>query len=72
MKLKLGLPASPTENSLEGRAFVFSAFAVSVLSIVIYGQEYGVQILNGSGVVTNAGTIDGVSSVGVALGGRLE
>jgi hypothetical protein len=39
VKLKL-LPASPTENSLEGRAFVFSAFAVSVLSIVLYGQEY--------------------------------
>jgi len=34
------LPASPTESSLEGRAFVFSAFAVSALSIVLYGQEY--------------------------------
>ena len=34
------LPASPTENSLEGRAFIFSAFATSVLSIVLYGQEY--------------------------------
>jgi transglutaminase-like putative cysteine protease len=34
------LPASPTEHSLEGRAFVFSAFAISVLSIVLYGQEY--------------------------------
>jgi len=39
VKFKL-LPASPTEHSLEGRAFVFSAFAVSVLSIVLYGQEY--------------------------------
>ena len=34
------LPASPVENSLEGRAFVFSGFAVAVLAIVIYGQDY--------------------------------
>jgi transglutaminase-like putative cysteine protease len=44
VKLKL-LPASPTETSLEGRAFVFSAFAVSVLSIVLYGQEYLIPAL---------------------------
>jgi len=37
---RLRLPASPVENSLEGRAFVFSAFAVSVLAIAIYGQDY--------------------------------
>jgi transglutaminase-like putative cysteine protease len=40
VKLPKLLPASPTEPSLEGRAFVFSAFAVAVLSIVLYGQEY--------------------------------
>jgi transglutaminase-like putative cysteine protease len=41
MKLpRLRLPASPVENSLEGRAFVFSGFAVAVLAIVLYGQDY--------------------------------
>ncbi|GAC1670646.1 MAG: DUF3488 and DUF4129 domain-containing transglutaminase family protein [Candidatus Dormibacteraceae bacterium] len=41
MKRKLKfIPASPTETSLEGRAFIFSAFAISVLSIVLYGQAY--------------------------------
>ena len=39
MKFKV-LPTSPTENSLEARAFAFSAFAVAVLAIVLYGQEY--------------------------------
>ncbi|TMD90747.1 MAG: DUF3488 domain-containing protein [Chloroflexi bacterium] len=34
------LPASPVEGSLEGRAFVFSGFAVAVLAVVIYGQDY--------------------------------
>src|SRR6266508_1759158 len=34
------LPASPIEHSLEGRAFVFSGFAVAVLAIVLYGQDY--------------------------------
>jgi protein-glutamine gamma-glutamyltransferase len=38
--VKLRLPASPVENSLEGRAFVFSGFAVAVLAIVLYGQDY--------------------------------
>ena len=38
--LKLRLPASPVENSLEGRAFVFSGFAVAVLAVVLYGQDY--------------------------------
>ncbi len=37
---RLRLPASPIENSLEGRAFVFSGFAVAVLGIVLYGQDY--------------------------------
>jgi transglutaminase-like putative cysteine protease len=34
------LPASPIENSLEGRAFVFSGFAVATLAVVLYGQDY--------------------------------
>jgi transglutaminase-like putative cysteine protease len=37
---RLRLPTSPVETSLEGRAFVFSGFAVAVLAIVIYGQDY--------------------------------
>ncbi|HUZ86857.1 MAG TPA: hypothetical protein VNF26_07885, partial [Candidatus Baltobacterales bacterium] len=46
MKLpRLRLPASPVENSLEGRAFVFSGFAVAVLGIVLYGQDYVVPAL---------------------------
>ena len=41
MKLpRLRLPASPAENSLEARAFVFSGFAVAALAIVLYGQDY--------------------------------
>jgi transglutaminase-like putative cysteine protease len=40
MKVRLRLPASPIEHSLEARAFVFSAFAVAVLSIVLYGEDY--------------------------------
>ncbi|HUY74469.1 MAG TPA: transglutaminaseTgpA domain-containing protein [Candidatus Dormibacteraeota bacterium] len=43
--LRLRLPASPVENSLEGRAFVFSGFAVAVLGIVLYGQDYVVPAL---------------------------
>ena len=35
----LHLPRSAIENSLEGRAFVLSGFAVAVLAIVIYGQD---------------------------------
>src|SRR4029077_5001431 len=34
------LPTSPVEGSLEGRAFVFSGFAVAVLAVVLYGQDY--------------------------------
>src|SRR5216684_1317830 len=37
---RLRLPASPVENSLEGRAFVFSGFAVAVLAVVLYGEDY--------------------------------
>ena len=39
------LPASPIEHSVEGRAFVFSGFAVAVLAIVIYGQDYVVAFV---------------------------
>src|SRR6266849_6279302 len=39
------LPASPIEHSIEGRGFVFSGFAVAVLAIVIYGQDYVVPLL---------------------------
>ena len=38
--MRLRLPASSVENSLEGRAFVFSGFCVAVLAIVLYGQDY--------------------------------
>ncbi|MGH7764805.1 MAG: transglutaminase TgpA family protein [Candidatus Dormibacteraceae bacterium] len=41
----LGLPASAVENSLEARAFAFSGFAVAVLGIVLYGQDYVVPAL---------------------------
>jgi transglutaminase-like putative cysteine protease len=34
------LPASPVENSLEGRVFVFAGFVVAALAIVLYGQDY--------------------------------
>ena len=36
----LRIPPSPVESSVEGRAFVFSGFAVAVLAIVLYGQDY--------------------------------
>jgi protein-glutamine gamma-glutamyltransferase len=40
-RLKLPkLPASPTESSLEGRVFVLSGFAIAVLAVVLYGQDY--------------------------------
>ncbi|HYM67517.1 MAG TPA: transglutaminaseTgpA domain-containing protein [Patescibacteria group bacterium] len=47
MNLPLGLrlPGSPVEDSIEGRAFVFSAFAVAVLAIVVYGQDYVVPVI---------------------------
>jgi transglutaminase-like putative cysteine protease len=45
------LPASPVENSLEGRAFVFSGFAVAVLAVVLYGQDY---VVPGVGVAVAA------------------
>jgi transglutaminase-like putative cysteine protease len=45
------LPRSPIENSVEGRAFVFSGFVVAVLAIVLYGQDYVMPVL---GVVAAA------------------
>jgi len=41
----LRLPPSPIEGSVEGRAFVFSGFAVAVLAIVLYGQDYIVPVV---------------------------
>jgi protein-glutamine gamma-glutamyltransferase len=38
--LRLRLPASPVENSLAGRGFVFAGFAVATLAVVLYGQDY--------------------------------
>ena len=49
--LRLRLPASPVENSLEGRAFVFSGFCVAVLAIVLYGQDY---VVPAAGVAATA------------------
>ena len=48
----LRLPASPIENSIEGRAFVFSGFVVAALAIVLYGQDYVVPALGvvGAGI----------------------
>ncbi|HSS61639.1 MAG TPA: transglutaminaseTgpA domain-containing protein [Candidatus Limnocylindrales bacterium] len=48
---RLRLPASPIEQSVEARAFVFSAFAVAALAIVLYGVDYVVPIV---GVVASA------------------
>jgi transglutaminase-like putative cysteine protease len=42
---RLRIPASPIEDSLEARAFVFSGFAVAVLAVVLYGQDYVVPAL---------------------------
>jgi transglutaminase-like putative cysteine protease len=39
------LPLSPIEHSVEGRAFVFSAFVIAVAAIVLYGQDYVVPIV---------------------------
>ena len=36
----LRLPASPVENSLEGRAFVFLGFVVATVAVAIYGLDY--------------------------------
>ncbi len=36
------LPASPVENSGLAREFVFAGFAVSVVAVMLYGQDYAV------------------------------
>ena len=41
---RLRLPRSPIEHSVEARAFVFSGFAVAVLAVVLYGQDYLVPV----------------------------
>src|SRR3989440_6855323 len=45
MRRRLRLPTSPIEQSVEARAFVFSGFAVAVLGIVLYGQDYVVPAI---------------------------
>jgi transglutaminase-like putative cysteine protease len=49
--VRLRIPASPVENSLEARAFVFSGFCVAVLAIVLYGQDY---VVPAAGVAATA------------------
>ena len=49
--MRLRLPASPVEHSLEARAFVFSGFCVAVLAIVLYGQDY---VVPAAGVAATA------------------
>src|SRR5579859_789382 len=39
------LPASPVEESLSGRVFVYLGFAVTCVGVVIYGQDYVVPAL---------------------------
>src|SRR6267378_4096765 len=47
----LRLPASPIENSLQGRVFVFCGFLVAVVAVATYGQDYFVPAI---GVVVAA------------------
>ncbi|HEX2681204.1 MAG TPA: DUF3488 and transglutaminase-like domain-containing protein, partial [Candidatus Dormibacteraeota bacterium] len=42
---------SPVESSVEGRAFVFGGFAVAVVAVAVYGQDYVVPLV---GLVTAA------------------
>src|SRR5450756_22313 len=49
--MRLRLPASPVENSLEARALVFSGFCVAVLAIAVYGQDY---VMPAAGIVATA------------------
>jgi transglutaminase-like putative cysteine protease len=37
---RLRLPASPVENSVAARAFVFAGFCAATVAIVLYGQDY--------------------------------
>ena len=45
------LPASPVENSLQARVFVFCGFVVAAVAVAIYGQDYVVPAI---GVVVAA------------------
>ena len=38
------LPPSPIEHSMEARAFVLGGFAVAVLAVMLYGQDYVVPL----------------------------
>src|SRR6202171_2857450 len=49
--MRLRLPASPVESSLEARAFVFSGFCVVMLAIALYGQDY---VVPAAGIVATA------------------
>ena len=40
MKLPRLLPASPVEDSLSGRVFVYLGFAIGCIGVGIYGQDY--------------------------------
>src|SRR5215831_10409001 len=40
LKLPRFLPASPVEESLEARVFVFAGFAMACLGVALYGQDY--------------------------------
>src|SRR5438094_10299701 len=40
MKLPRLLPASPVEDSLSGRVFVYLGFAIGCIGVAIYGQDY--------------------------------
>src|SRR5438128_3709631 len=40
MKLPRLLPASPVEESLSGRVFVYLGFAIGCIGVAIYGQDY--------------------------------
>ena len=70
--MRLRLPSSPVENSLEARAFVFSGFCVAVLAIVLYGQDYvapaiGVAVTAIGHVVSYRGRARKRSVLGQAL-----
>jgi protein-glutamine gamma-glutamyltransferase len=45
MKLPRLLPASPVEESLSGRVFVFLGFAIGCLGVAIYGLDYVVPFV---------------------------
>ena len=42
---RLRLPTSRVEDSVAARAFVFAAFGVAVLAVVVYGQDYVVPLV---------------------------